>query len=59
MVLAVTSTDEKADACRAAGGTVNSSSKAAGGLSAKGKYVTTIVTINTCLDKKGNVTNVW
>jgi hypothetical protein len=58
--LAFNVTDERGDACRAAGGIVKSSTKSATGINpSDGKPVITTITINACVNKEGNVTDVW
>jgi predicted metal-binding membrane protein len=57
--LAVNATDEHADACRATGGIVKSSSKSTTSFDTKGKPVFGSTTINVCINKEGNVTDVW
>ena len=53
-------TDEHGDACRAAGGVVKSNTKSATGINpSNGQPVITTITINACINKEGNVTDVW
>lgn len=58
--LAANTTDERGDHCRAAGGTVKTSSKSITGINpSNGQPVVSSITISACINKEGNVTDVW